>query len=134
MESDPQSNAQALEAMKAQLKQLTDQLKTALAPLAAAGLNTEGELQPDPGETEQQKAELIAQKTQLESQITQLQAAVDDIPNQRRPSPVAKNSWRRGKSRLRQARSSLTLRKHSWRVQKVRLPPEKLPWMRLLQN
>lgn len=111
MESDPQSNAQALEAMKAQLKQLTEQLKTALAPLAAAGLDTAGSYGQIQERLNSKKAELISQKTQLESQITQLQAAVEDIPNQKKTIASGKKQLEAGRKQMKTGREQLNTAK-----------------------
>lgn len=106
-EKNPETPAEALAPLKAQLTAIQQQLDAALAPLKEAGVDTSGSYSEIQQKINSKKAELISQKTQLESQIAQLQAAVDDIPKQKKTIADGKKQIAAGKKQMKEGKAQI---------------------------
>lgn len=103
-EKNPETPAEALAAMKAQLEGIRQQLDAALEPLKKAGVDTSGSYSEIQEKINSRKAELISQKTQLGVQVDQLQGAVDDIPEQRKKIAEGKKQITAGKKQIKEGK------------------------------
>lgn len=106
-QKNPDTPPELLAPLQEQLAAIEQQMAAVLAPLQAAGVDTDGSYSQIQERINSKKAELIAQKTQLEGQITQLQTAVDDIPKQEKKIAEGKKQIASGKKQMAEGKAQL---------------------------